>query len=839
MGAQFPIGAQVTANTQGFVSGISGASRSLTSFRGATAAAAVGLAAFVGAKGIAGAVDAAADFQTAFTEINVLTGTSVDLLAEWREELLRLAPELGQTPRELAGGLMAVTSAGIRGREAMDVLVQSAKAAALGLGDTKTIARTTAAAVQAFASQNLTAAEAVDILVGIVREGNAEANEIAPTLGRVMGIAAQLGLTFQQVGAFIATFSRLGVDAAEAVTALRGTLTTVIKPTVEGREALQEMGTSVDELRASIRERGLTTTLIELIQSMDGNLDVLGKVIPNVRALSGVLGTAGVQSEAFVQVQEEINNILGVTNQGFETYKQTAQAAFDEFGAAIETLQIEFGKNFLPSVTAGIRTLTDHLDGLVTALTGLIAASVVQGISRLITALRALSIAGRGLGFLGGPVVGTLTLIAGALPLVIGLFRDANEEVEEFNKQLDEEMARVAQHSSESLLELKKSLEEAIAAREEALLTGAPSSQVDILEREKKRLEAINAELERRQQVTGVGITLTRDHASAVGEMDEKTASLVARLRQERDELKFSGIALVRLTEGYRKADEDTKNFIENLVEEIQEREVLNQIEKEARQEKERLSEATNQLIEDLELETVRVSRSREELVHQSEAYKSATTEQKAYIDFLLKEIELHEKNQEETAKHREELSQLKREAGRMADELAQALIDIAFEAENTREILGDLFASLARDIASLTLRKTITEPLSNALASALTSLVGGGGGAATTAGSAFGGFIPAGSPRRVGELGSEIVVPLAPSAVVPTSGPRSGAFAQEAGLSSAPTTVFRQTVHLSPQLINGRDGRRWLNENRGEIMRIVASGISESDLFRRTMGRG
>ena len=138
--------------------------------------------------------------------------------------------------------LFTVTSAGLRGAEAMEVLEMAAKGSAIGMGDTKEIARAVTAVMQAYGPETMSAAKAMDVLTATVREGNLEASELAPVLGRVVGLAAQMGVGFDQVGASIATFTRLGVDSAEAVTGLRGFLSGIIKPTNEGAEALASMG---------------------------------------------------------------------------------------------------------------------------------------------------------------------------------------------------------------------------------------------------------------------------------------------------------------------------------------------------------------------------------------------------------------------------------------------------------------------------------------------------------------------------------------------------------------------------------------------------------------------
>lgn len=296
----------------------------------------------------------AADFQATTTKVSTLAGEAVSSLAGIRSELIQMAPAVGIGPQALAEGLLVVESTGIKGAEAMTILDRASKSSAVGLGETKDVARALTSAITAYGTENLSASKAADILFATVKAGGAEANEVAGTLGRVVGIAAQTGVKFDELGAFIATFTRLGVDAAEATTALRGVLSTVLKPSDDARKQLQELGFSVEELRASIKEKGLTQAMIDLVKLTKGNDDALAAIIPNIRALAGVMGTAGAQGDQMKAVLDEIANSTGVLDEGFTTASQTASFMWEQFKASTQAAAIELGQVLLPyAIEAG------------------------------------------------------------------------------------------------------------------------------------------------------------------------------------------------------------------------------------------------------------------------------------------------------------------------------------------------------------------------------------------------------------------------------------------------------------------------------------------------------
>jgi len=292
----------------------------------------------------------ATQFESRLTQIVNLAGESRQQVEEWRGSLLRLSQETGRGANDLATALYNVASNGQHGAAAMAVLESSAKASAIGLGETATVARAVTAAVNAYASSGLTAAQATDILVATVKEGGVEADRLAPTLGRVVGVAAQVGVSFQQVGAFIATFTRVGVDADEAVTALRGTLAALeLKGAGPAGKALASVGYSVQQLRDDIQKNGLAQALIDLVQRFHGNNDALEKVIPNIRALTGVLSVASSQAGSFREVADNIAGSVGhITDEAYALIQQDPGFVFEQMKASVGAAGIALAKDLLP-----------------------------------------------------------------------------------------------------------------------------------------------------------------------------------------------------------------------------------------------------------------------------------------------------------------------------------------------------------------------------------------------------------------------------------------------------------------------------------------------------------
>ena len=307
-------------------------------------------AAAVAAVGVA-SVREAAQFETSFAKIQGLVGVTAEEIEVLEDAARRLGPQFGKSGIEAADALFFITSAGLRGAAATEVLEASLKGAAIGLGDTKTIADLATSAVNAYGESNLGGAEAVDVLAEAVRLGKLEPAELAGAMGQVLPLASNLGVSFDQVGAALAGMSKTGTDAATASTQLRQILATLAKPTEGANKALAEMGLSAAGLREQIKEKGLFSTLETLTDAFDGNIEATTEVFGNIRALSGVLDLMGASAEDNALVFEQMADKTGVLDEALAITADTAAFKFDVAMATARDSLLEIGGAILEHVS--------------------------------------------------------------------------------------------------------------------------------------------------------------------------------------------------------------------------------------------------------------------------------------------------------------------------------------------------------------------------------------------------------------------------------------------------------------------------------------------------------
>jgi hypothetical protein len=343
------------------------------------------------------AVTFATEFEKDMTRVNTLSGITKEALAGMKQEVLELAPSLGATPAEAAKALLAVTSTGIKGAEAIDLMKISLQNTAIGMGDATDNARLLTSIVKAYGESNMTAGHAAEIMFRIVRDGNADAVDLASSLGRVVGVAATLGVSLEDVGTFIASYTRIGVKTSEAVTAVRGLIQNLDlkRATQPAKDALASVGLTIEGLRKSIKESGLTAAMQDLFIRFHGHEEDMQPLIANIRAMAGAMGTYGAQTEDVIKIQAAMMK-GGDTERmaAFATVTETMAFKWDALKSEFIKVAISLGNTLIPIleqlmelckdvVIPFIQTVVDVFASLPTpvqeAALGLAAVAIIAG----------------------------------------------------------------------------------------------------------------------------------------------------------------------------------------------------------------------------------------------------------------------------------------------------------------------------------------------------------------------------------------------------------------------------------------------------------------------------
>ncbi len=304
--------------------------------------------------GLKDAVENARELGLAIEEVRTIDAagrTAQDI----SEQVLALSDAIGKAPTDLAEGLyQALSNQVVEAGESFQFMSEAARLA-------KVTASETGDAVNALSSvmnsYNLAASEAEHVsgtLFATVEQGRLRLSEIANVIGRVTPLTAQLGITWEETAASIATMTRQGVRADTAITQLRAVVTRLLKPTAEMSAIFRKWGVE-DGRQAVLTFGGLTGVLKKLAQETGHNSGEMAELLRNVRAIAGVFG---IMSNEGKTMEEVLNSITTATTKATEAWSE-----FSKSDAQRLTVEMQKFDNSLTRLgTTSIPTVIKTLD---------------------------------------------------------------------------------------------------------------------------------------------------------------------------------------------------------------------------------------------------------------------------------------------------------------------------------------------------------------------------------------------------------------------------------------------------------------------------------------------
>lgn len=409
------------------------------------------------------AVAMSAQFESSMSKIVGLVGIASDEVDGMRDSVLQISGATAKSPVELADALFVVTSAGLRGENAMGALDSAARASAAGLGETTDIARALSGAMNAYGADTLDAARATDVIVATARAGNFETSQFAAAIGRVLPFAKQAGASFEDMGGAVALLTRTNGDAAQSVTQMAALFRAFVVPTQEAKKAFEEVGLSAEQMRQMIAEDGLPAALQHLDGALGGNREQLGRLLGSSEAASAAFQILDADAATLEATFGEVNKAAGITDDAFAAVEETTGFKLQKAMANFKTVLIEIGdilaplvqkvSDFLTQMMGRFQELPDGVKQGIVAMAGiaaalgpvlLIAGKLTLGISSLMGVLGG---AGGGAGLAGaltaltGPIGIAIAAIAGLVLIFVGLWRESetfrNAVIAAFNQVKD------------------------------------------------------------------------------------------------------------------------------------------------------------------------------------------------------------------------------------------------------------------------------------------------------------------------------------------------------------------------------------------------------------------
>lgn len=288
----------------------------------------VALAAMAGG-GLALAITESGKFSGSFAEITTLFDAAPADISKFRDQILDYAKTSKASIEDINAAVYAAISAGSDYADSLSLVSTAEQTAIAGKAGLQDATVLLASSLNAYNAKVSDATKYSDALFVAVRDGQTTLPELASSLAQVTGVAAQSGVSFDELLAAVATLTASGLPTSQAVTAIKGALTNILKPSKDAVDVSEKLG--IQFTAAGLASKGLGGFMADLTKKAGGNIDAMSSLFGSVEGLNGALILTGTGAGKFADVLDDMQNKAGATA---TAYKKMA----DEFDQINQTL---------------------------------------------------------------------------------------------------------------------------------------------------------------------------------------------------------------------------------------------------------------------------------------------------------------------------------------------------------------------------------------------------------------------------------------------------------------------------------------------------------------------
>jgi len=306
--------------------------------------------------GVSGLVGLVAKGTREFTKLEDGLAKVDTLLAEgqnaaimYGDAMESISVRFGTDISVVTTGLYQAISASVDTRQALDFMTVAGKTAIGGLTDTATAVDGLTNVINAYGLGTERATHVADVFALAQKRGKTTIGEMAAVIGQIAPLAASMGVSFESVGAALATATKQGINIASATTSLRMVIASIVKPPEEAKKVLKELG--IEWGAQTLKTKGLAGSLKYLKEGLGGNTEMMSKVLGSVEALNIALAlTSDRGMKDFVEIQDEMVTKSGEIEVAFGKMEATTGHKIRSMEQAFNRASRQIGVAFFDAI---------------------------------------------------------------------------------------------------------------------------------------------------------------------------------------------------------------------------------------------------------------------------------------------------------------------------------------------------------------------------------------------------------------------------------------------------------------------------------------------------------
>lgn len=315
------------------------------------------------------AVKVTSDFESAMSKVSAISGaTGGDL-----DALNKKAQEMGaKTKFSATESAEAFTYMAMAGWKTEDMLSGIDGIMSLAAADGLDLATTSDIVTDALTAFGLSASDSghfADVLAKASSNANTNVSMLGESFKYAAPVAGALGYSAEDTAIALGLMANAGIKGSQGGTALRGSLTRLIKPTDEAAVLMEQYGLSMTNADGSMKSLGEVMNMLrdKLGGLTEAEQAQVAAQIFGQEAMSGMLAIINASDSDYAKLTDAIYDADGAAQQMADTMLDNLSGQLTLLKSALEGLAIQFGEILMPYIkqfVTWLQNLTQKLQEL-------------------------------------------------------------------------------------------------------------------------------------------------------------------------------------------------------------------------------------------------------------------------------------------------------------------------------------------------------------------------------------------------------------------------------------------------------------------------------------------
>jgi TP901 family phage tail tape measure protein len=307
---------------------------------------------------------AALNLNEGMANVQALIPDTGDRIYELRDSVTDLASATGKSFDDITSGLYRTISVFLDNADTVDRLNTAIRTGIAGYASTAESVQLLSSVTRAYGDTSGEAVEKVaDLAFETVRLGDTTIPQLSSAMQVATDRAVRLGISQEELFAVMATLTGITGDASMVATQFRSAMDSILRPTDELTQLLDEMGYVTAE--AAIEEEGM----IGLITAISRKAEEAGQPLQNyITRKEGVTLVSRLASEQLQDFNFRLSEIQDSTGAAAEAFENVTQGIgkhnfeMEKAKQRVNVFMAEIGENLLPVLVDLLQFLGDIIE---------------------------------------------------------------------------------------------------------------------------------------------------------------------------------------------------------------------------------------------------------------------------------------------------------------------------------------------------------------------------------------------------------------------------------------------------------------------------------------------